>query len=221
MGKITFKICIALFLVIQICEAQVPVSEEPLHHKVFENSYVRVLDVHLVPGDTSLFHKHETPSVFIVLSNAKTGSELISDGSIAGAPVTYGNIWFDGFYTKPRIHRVWNNDTIEFHVMDIELLNKAYKDPGSPIEQRSIHMLFNEKPVRSYSCLLNAHSTININDRNGPLLVICLSNSDGKVSVNKKIFKQKGDFIFLPGGTKSSFINTGITDAQLAILELK
>ena len=138
---------IFLFFIIQTCKAQIPVSLEPRHHNVFENSYVRVLDVHVLPGDTTLFHKHEIPSVFIVLSNAKSGSELIRQGEMTNAPVTYGNIWFDGFYTTPRIHRVWNNDTIEFHVMDIELLNKAYEEIDSPLEEKSIRMLFNEKPV--------------------------------------------------------------------------
>lgn len=221
MRKIIFKSCIFLCLMIQISQAQIPVSEEPRHHKVFENPYVRVLDVHLVPGDTTLFHKHETPSVFVVLSNAKTGSELISNGEMTNAPVTYGNIWFDGFYSRPRIHRVWNNDTIEFHVMDIELLSKAYKEICYPLEQTSIRMLFNEKPVRSYTCLLNAHSTININDKNCPMLVIGLNDCDGEITVNEKIFKQKGDFIFIPEGSKSTFINKGITPEQLAILELK
>src|SRR5271154_5328225 len=55
----------------------IPVSMEPRHHNIFENKWVRILDVHIPPGDTSLFHKHETPSVFLVLSNTKTGSEVI------------------------------------------------------------------------------------------------------------------------------------------------
>lgn len=114
------------------CYSQVMVSEEPMHHNVFQNDFVRVLDVHVSPQDTTLFHRHELPSVFIVLTSVKTGSELVSDGSIAAAPVTYGNIWFDGFYTKPRVHRVWNSDTAEFHVMDIELLKKSFGETGRP-----------------------------------------------------------------------------------------
>ena len=198
-----------------------PVSIEPRHHNVFENAYVRVLDVHIVPGDTTLFHKHEIPSVFIVLSNAKTGSELISEGAMTNAPVTYGNIWFDGFYSGPRIHRVWNSDTIEFHVMDIELLNTAYKDIGSPLQQKSIRMLFNERPVRAYSCLLSGNSTINLTGRKCPVLVIGLNDPAGEITINDKLFKQKGDFIFIPESGKSVFINSGSTVAQFAIFELK
>ena len=58
MMKILFKRGIFLFFTIHLCHAQIPVSIEPRHHKVFENEYVRVLDVHIVPGDTTLFHKH-------------------------------------------------------------------------------------------------------------------------------------------------------------------
>src|SRR5450432_4066982 len=193
---------------------------EPRHHNVFENAYVRVLDVHILPGDTTLFHKHETPSVFIVLSNAKTGSEVISEGATINAPATYGNIWFDGFYLRPRIHRVWNSDTIEFHVMDIELLHKAYGEIDPPLQTNSISMLFNEKPVRGYSCLLNAHSTINLNGRRCPVLIVGI-NDAGEVTINNKLFKQKGDFIFIAEGSKSVFSNKSDSTAHLAILELK
>jgi hypothetical protein len=194
---------------------------EPRHHKVFENLFVRVLDVHVPPGDTSLFHKHEIPSVFIVLSNAKSGSELLNQGAMTNAPVTYGNIWFDGFYTNPRIHRVWNSDTIDFHVMDIEILNKKYDEIDSPLQQNSIHMLFNEKPVRGYSCLLNAGSTMSLNKRRASILIVGINGLSEKVTVNDKLIKQKGDFIFIPKDCKILFTNKGDTTAQLAIFELK
>src|SRR5579859_1062206 len=103
----------------QLCPAQMQVSEEPMHHKVLANSWVRILDVHIPPGDTSQFHKHSTPSVFLILSNTRTGSEVLVE---PGKPsFANGNIWFEGFYDKPRIHRVWNEDTVEFHVIDMEL----------------------------------------------------------------------------------------------------
>src|SRR3977135_1689830 len=72
-----FFLSIFLFAGTPSCPAQIPVSKEPRHHNVFENAWVRILDVRIPPADTSLFHKHEIPSVFLVLSNTKTGSEVI------------------------------------------------------------------------------------------------------------------------------------------------
>jgi quercetin dioxygenase-like cupin family protein len=54
-------------------KAQVQVREEPRHRPVLENKYIRLLDVWLPPGDTTLFHIHSTPSVFVILSGAVTG----------------------------------------------------------------------------------------------------------------------------------------------------
>src|SRR5690242_16062911 len=105
--------------------AQVPVRQEPLHHNVFENAWVRVLDARIQPGDTTQFHKHETPSVFIVLKEVKTGSQVIQEEQDSTALRGDSVISFESFATTPRIHRVWNEDSTEFHVMDIELLSKG------------------------------------------------------------------------------------------------
>ena len=56
--------------------AQVQVRNEPRHHNVFENEFIRILDVYLGPGDTTLYHLHNTPSVFIRFTNTNVGSFL-------------------------------------------------------------------------------------------------------------------------------------------------
>ncbi len=89
------------FLQALLCSAQVAVSKEPRHRNVFENNVVRVLDVRVPPKDTSQFHKHETPSVFIVLNPAKTGSEVITEEIKATALSKDATISFEGFYTTP------------------------------------------------------------------------------------------------------------------------
>jgi hypothetical protein len=39
----------------------VAVSKEPLHKNVFENKYLRVLDVKILPGDSTLFTNMKRP----------------------------------------------------------------------------------------------------------------------------------------------------------------
>src|SRR5215475_8061503 len=131
---ILLLICLALS---PIAWSQVQVSEEPRHHKVLANEWVRVLDVHIPPHDTTQMHKHSTPSVFLILSNTKTGSQVVVEP--AKTSFADGNIWFESFQDKPRIHRVWNEDTVEFHVMDIEL-------PHPPAASSSIGALPNSAP---------------------------------------------------------------------------
>lgn len=198
----------------------VAVSKEPRHHNVFENEFVRVLDVHLPAGDTSLFHKHETPSVFVMIHNVKTGSEVVMEESPATALSKDPTISFEGFYIKPRIHRVWNRDTTEFHVMDIEILNKNSHSKTSVIKENGFQLLFDEKPVSAYRFTLNSESKLQIK-RQTPLLVIGLSNASDTVTVNNKAFTKKSDFLFVPAGEAIAFNNKDLHAYSFAILELK
>src|SRR4051794_29788024 len=106
-----FLFLISTISMLQIhAQEVIAVSKEPMHKKVLENDYLRVLDVQIAPGDTTQFHKHETPSVFISLHPVKTGSQVIVEEGTATVLSLDRRISFEGFYKSPRIHRVWNAD---------------------------------------------------------------------------------------------------------------
>lgn len=214
--KLSFSFLVVLMAGALSSSAQIQVSEEPRHHKVFENAWVRVLDVHVPPGDTSLMHKHSTPSVFIVLTNTKTGSQTIVEPTKMN--LSDGHIWFEGFYDKPRIHRVWNSDTSEFHVMDMELLNKNPQPIDLPLDNKAFTLLFDEKPVRGYRLTLSAGGSIQVPSRKASLLAVMLT--DGMVTVNDKSFVKKGDYLFVAAGKPVTILNKG-TEQRLALFELK
>ena len=205
--------------------AQIQVSQEPRHHNVFENEWVRILDVHLPPHDTSLIHKHSTPSVFMVLSNTKTGSQvLVEPGKPSFAD---GNIWFEGFYDTPRIHRVWNEDTVEFHVIDMELLHKPASNSGetssnsgeTPVIPFSKE-LFNVKPVQAFRLRVPPGGSFNLAVLSSPLVIVGLTGTPS-ATVNDKPFAKKGDFLFLPiDGQLAVYNHSNDDEAQFAVFVL-
>src|SRR6476661_7722281 len=207
---VTSTIMKALLLLLPICisctgMSQVPVRQEPLHHNVFENAWVRVLDVHIPPGDTTQFHKHETPSVFIVLNPVKTGSQVIQEEQTSTALRGDSAISFESFATTPRIHRVWNEDTTEFHVMDIELLSKGQPAMASPFSNvPGSELLIDAAPARVYRLSIEGGKVLQVNNKR-PLLIVGLTDNTGMVSVNNKSFSYKGDLIFIEPG-KSIYV---------------
>lgn len=216
---VQFAICLLLNA---FCLAQIPVSQEPRHHKILENDHLRLLDVHIPPGDTSMIHIHATPSVFVIINNVKTGSQVISEEDHSKSPIPhFGNIWFEGFYEKPRIHRVWNNDSAEFHVMDIELTNKNYITIDEPIKKAPFTFLFDEKPVRAYRLDLQPAAIFSILPDKTNILMILLTDSATSVHVNKKDFRNKGDFLYISSGTNLELKNGGHEKATFAFFELK
>lgn len=215
-----YSLLLALFFVSKFCQAQVPVSQEPKHHNVFENNYVRVLDVHLLPGDTSLFHKHETPSVFIVLNPVKTGSEVIIEDGTSTALLKDSAISFESFSKAPRIHRVWNADSTEFHVMDVEIINKNQRNIAASPKPAEFRLLFDEKWLLGYRLTLKHNSKLVLPAGN-PFLVVCLNDPFHKVKVNDKSFSKKGDYLFIPPGQQITFSNDDQRSYALAVIEIK
>jgi len=99
----------------------VPVDKEPHHHFVFQNQYVRVLDVLFPAGEASLFHTHSNDNVGIPISGDKTQSQ------------PYGGEWTEVQDVKPGqaglrkargqayTHRVRSAGKLPFHVIDVEI----------------------------------------------------------------------------------------------------
>lgn len=217
-----FPIASFVFLFYTQVHAQVPVSKEPRHHNIFENDYVRLLDVRIQPGDTTLVHIHATPSVFISLSNAKSGSQVVSEEQKPPA-TNYDGIWFEGFYKQPRIHRVWNSDTILFHVLDVELLSKKHTNTAKSLEISHAKFLFEEKEVKVYRINLNAKENFKIDNYSLALLLIALSESNAEIEYNNATVTKsfaKGDFFWIDDGEKFSLKNVS-GEAAFAMIEFK
>lgn len=215
-----------------ISYGQVPVSQEPRHHKVLDNGHVRLLDVRIPPGDTTQFHIHATPSIFVVLTNARTGSQVVSEEDHSASPIKhYGNIWFEGFYQKPRIHRVFNIDEHLFNVMDIELTNTNAKMIDPPITLEAFTFLFEEKPVRAYRVNLPQGQMISVQSRKADVLIIQLNDSSDNPgmqvfvpdnrSSDTKYFNKKGYYLYVVSGTAFELKNEGSGKGEFAFFELK
>ena len=68
----------------------VPVYEEPRHRQIFKAGTTRILELIVLPGDTSLFHSHEDPIAYINLSGStlrtqELGKEWSQGGGARGA----------------------------------------------------------------------------------------------------------------------------------------
>jgi hypothetical protein len=212
-----------IFLVMSVrqttAQDAIAASKEPLHKNVFENQYVRVLELHIAPGDTTLLHKHEKPLVSISLHPVRTGVQTILDDQ--GTKVTSKDrgITFDGFYQSPRIHRVWNRDTSMFHWMDVEVLTKGDWTLEAPITLDGFTEAFDAPPVRAYRLTIKGNQQLKLK-RNAPMLIIGLTN-ESKVMANKKPFLKQGDFLFVPASKKISIANKEEKQSSFAVLELK
>lgn len=200
--------------------AQVHVRDEPRHHNVFENEFVRILDVHLGPKDTTLYHLHNTPSVFIIFTNTNVGSQLLGGRQQEGANVN-GSVSYDSL-ASPRIHRVWNEDTSWFHVMDIELTSRLQKDNTPVLQNPSLQLLFNEQQVNGYTAELKAGNILQLPGSAKGYLIVSKSESivDYKAdSKSQHRILKPGHYIWIEPGT--NFSAHTINPANFILLQIK
>ena len=210
----------SLLLVVKFSLSQVPVREEPRHHVALQNQYLRLLDVRLPPGDTTFFHVHEIPSLFLVLSKTLTSSQVKGEEWVNGTFTSEpGYSWYNGFTTGPLIHRVANIDTVPFHVMDIEILSNY----NAHLAQLLFDTIYtNEKAFAYRINFENKEEKKQIEDR-GPIAAIVVSGPGMNVHFadNKTENISQGKFIFIQPKTKCSFQNIGNDETKVVLFELR
>ena len=202
--------------------AQPAVRNEPRHHNIFENEYVRLLDVWLAPGDTTQFHIHASPSVFNMFTKTVTGSQLNMQQPLKGSMSVAGKVWYDSLVT-PRIHRVWNEDTSWFHVMDIELIAGTPNITAPRLLGTAIEFLFDEPLARGYRLHLAAGGNIQLPASKGPYLLVSLG--EGPVTftsggaIQHRVLKA-GHYTWVDEGRELS-ITAGSKLITFTLLQLK
>jgi hypothetical protein len=99
----------------------VPVEQEPHHHLVFANQYVRVLEVIVPAGEMTLYHQHSLDNVAVLLSDTTLKNQVPGE-DWTERPVTHGSVGFRAGTKTPYTHRIMNTGTVVFHVLDVQVL---------------------------------------------------------------------------------------------------
>ena len=203
-----------------VLTAQVQVSKEPRHKKVLENKYIRLLDVWMQPGDTSMFHIHSTPSVFLHFTTTVVCSQIKGKEWVT-AKNTEGYAWYRSFVNDTLVHRVSNCDTVPFHVTDIEILS-SYK-PTTQLNPLPFTVLFENEKVFAYRFSSSSFNKQIINGR-GPMIAELVAGNEVIChdTRNKKSTKIKtGKYLYIKPGAAFYFSVTGNEKINLVLFEIK
>jgi quercetin dioxygenase-like cupin family protein len=98
----------------------VPIEQEPAHRLVLQNEHVRVFEVWLPAGDTTLWHEHLYDGASVRLTDA-TVEDQPKDGKTETIRLRPGEVAY-GATPTARTHRVRNVGDSTFHNVYVELL---------------------------------------------------------------------------------------------------
>lgn len=206
--------------------APVPVREEPCHRVVFENDYVRVIDVHVPPGVTTLYHIHSIPSVVVELTNSSIISQEFGQPPPAPRKVAPGETRYAPYDVTPLTHRVTNQGTEVFHVMDIELVKPNTADRmNAVVPVPGLKLAWEKNLARSFAVQVAAGQSCDVPAGNyAHLLIGIAGRGRAEAGADGQFTKRPidaGEFIFLPARTSIRLTPLAKDDCTCVLLELR
>jgi quercetin dioxygenase-like cupin family protein len=211
---------VVLSTLIAAQQAPVPAEEEPHHHLVLKNDSVIVLRVKLLPGESTLFHTHSHDRVTIDLTETTITFQKPGEPESAPEATKPGDV-AASVLNGPYTHRVHNAGTVDFEVLDVELLHRQEQTSGPAVAKVEA-----ENPsARVYKWTLAPGATSAMHTHQRPYLIISatplvlkMTDPEGK-SLTHEV--KAGDVHWVDAKVTHSLANEGTSVGQIVEIELK
>ena len=204
-----------------ITTAQISVEQEPHHKILFENGYVRILDLNIAPDDTTLIHTHDAASVVVFLSGSIFGIHNVGEPP-AETLVHPGEVIYRAYDERPIVHTVWNPGKSMFHCLVVELVNQhPAKDSSTIISLAGLKFQWQLKLVSLFYLEIQKGKQYDIPKSD---LAYLLINYSGIAIVDSGANMQSlkpGDFVFFLPQSKIKIEGMDKGSARCVLLELK
>jgi hypothetical protein len=206
--------CLIIGLVLQ---QAVPVHEEPLHHLVFNDDVAFILDVQIPSGDTTLYHTHTDPILYVSIGTSRTRSQVMGRdwvGPGVGPVSSPGRVFSNIRYAdRPVTHRVNNVGDGLFRLIGV--INRGH-GPAADSAARSprptaaapsgFDVEIDNHWFRSFRGTLEPGASNTLHRHALPVVTVQAAD---------------GTWLFHKAGTEHSLENLGATSLELVEIEIR
>jgi mannose-6-phosphate isomerase-like protein (cupin superfamily) len=225
----------------------VEVHHEPHHRQVFQHGPMRILDLQIPPGDTSWFHRHEWPVLYVTLSSSASrmqnlGEEWGGGGGRGAAPGRAGGAGVAGrgrggppptaapaspratsttsYIEQPITHRLQNVGERLFRAMVV--VNETHGDADTSIEAAGFSGTaeLTNNWFRAYRVTLGPGEVTRSHNHRAPVAIFQVTHGKGiGVGPVRFDFNEPGQWAFFDAGHAHELRNTG--DRPLEFIEVE
>jgi len=209
-------------------EKAVPVYEEPMHQLVFEHDRVRVLDVQIPPGATSLYHIHGAPIFYVAIDISPIDAQP-AGGEWAPTRISEwrpGKTAHDLRYAQqPFTHRVRNVGTEAFRLIAV-----TNSGPGTPSAGSGSGSKLPGKVENDVAWFRQSRVAVPAGDSSGwfrsefPMVVVQVSAGDAEVHSDDgdgDVMAAAGSFAYVESGRGAEIKNRGADPVTLVVIEVR
>ncbi len=213
-------------------EKPVPVFEEPRHHLVLDTPSLRILDIQIPPGDTTLFHMHNSAMIYVPISSSRTRNQNLGEDwpaptaappapTAPTAPARPGRINGGANYVeKPQTHRVNNIGTTLFRLIGIA--NMTPGDATSPAAPSTAKPEMENRWYRVERLVIAPGSSAPVPTFAGTIVVVMQTN--GSAALDGKVWHPlngPGDFARIDGALPYVVHNRGAAEIEVVAVAVK
>lgn len=201
----------------------VPVDREPRHRLVWEDGPVRVLDVRIPPGDTTLFHIHDAAILYVPVAVSPTDAQPLGGGWSGVGPrdvsrFSEGTVATDTQYAaRPLTHRVTNVGPGPFRL--IAITNAGRGDPAAadstlPGQMETSSSWFRQSRLALASGASTAWYA-------SPVPIVLVQVGPGPASAEREsastVLEGTGAWAYVPAGARFRVRNGGAANAVVLV----
>jgi mannose-6-phosphate isomerase-like protein (cupin superfamily) len=206
-------------------ETPVPVYEEPRHRLVYEKGPIRIFNTNIPAGDTSAYHAHGEPTLYVVLSpvkmrNQDLGAEWV-DLDPAKGPAQ-GALFFKNYHDQPQTHRVQNVDSKTFQVIGVMNNGDGASGTAAPVAGQAPEV--DNQWFSAWRTRLPAGETTAAHHHAHPVLIVQVGAGDSVVVERGGPGAEKtvaGTWSVHDAGVEHQLMNIGRSEVELVEIEMK
>ena len=217
-------IALALFAGVAVVSAQVPLDKEPHHKVLLDTLLLRILEITVAPGETTLDHRHEFDIATVALGTASTRTQR--PGEAWGAPRIrpLGSLDLVEYTGKPTVHKVENIDKTPYHLIAVENYRtgtwperKAFTAPATTVTKES-------RSFAVYDVNLTAAQPGTEHAHERPTVVVLVSGEITNQGTNGEEpypVRGAGKWVLVPAAQTHTMQLAGSGDAHVVEIEVR
>lgn len=115
-----FRVALVLVAGVAVVSAQVPLEKEPHHKVLLDTLLLRIIEITVPPGETTLDHKHDYDFATVALGDATTRAKRAGEDWAAPRVRPLGNPDLIEYTGKPAVHQLENIGKTPYHLIAVE-----------------------------------------------------------------------------------------------------
>ena len=201
----------------------VPVDKEPHHHVRLDTILLRVLEVNIPPGVTTVDHRHERDIATVALEDGLTRTRTAADQNWGPDRVrARGSVGVTTYTGSPGSHQVETIGKTPYHLIAVENNRAGGWLETKPMTAQGASVVQQTRAFFAYDVKLPAGTRETNHPHEMPLVIVLLSGAveiSGNGGSEPSRISQPGQWVLIPGGHNLGVV--GSSDAHVVEIEIR